>query len=100
MLVISFSAYRDSHDQTCHQRSSSGQALDVHVFMKGMGTIADRAQTIESWNPERRSEISVRSAAGAAFGQIVPEFPRNLPRLLVQTLHALGAFQRRTVEAT
>jgi hypothetical protein len=82
-----------------HERGAVGKGLDVNMFMKRVGTIANRAKSVQRGNPQRGGEIPVRSAPGAAFSQVLTERMRDFPRLLVQTLDLQGAFQGRPVDS-
>ena len=72
--------------QPGHERGAIRQRLDVDVFVQRVRAVADRAEAVQSGNPERGREIPVRSAARAAFGQLLTQLARDVARLLVQTL--------------
>jgi hypothetical protein len=59
----------ESHQQRCEQSGPGGHGIDQDVLVRGMGAMADGAETVECRNAKYCREVAIRAATGCAFSQ-------------------------------
>src|SRR5688572_5951747 len=84
--------------KTCYDRSPRHQRVDVDVLVSRVRAVADGAKAVERWHTERRREVAIGSAAGAALFELHAELRRHTARHLEQFDHAGAPFKRRALE--
>ena len=60
----------EAGEQAGNERRARDECRSDHVFVQGVSAVTDCAKTVECRNPERRREISVRPATGAALARV------------------------------
>ena len=60
------------------------EVLDYHRLMRGVGTLADRAEAVEGGDAEGGGEVAVGGAAGGGLVELEAKFGGETAGLLVE----------------
>ena len=70
------------------------------MFMRRVGAVANRTQTIQRRDAERGSEVSIRAAADCRLFELPANFARQLLSFAEECGGTCAAFHRRAIEAS
>ena len=57
-------------DQPGKERGSAGQLRDQDVLVRGVGSVAYGAETVEGWDAQTGGEIAIGTAADRCFAKL------------------------------